>query len=90
MGSEEDRITDASQNSRRPTTRVRAVIDPTVVGLGRYIPRIQTIAEQVPLNIVVATGVHVPRCRLATSGGPALNELVGAEAPRSDGRDVHR
>ena len=28
-------------------------------GLGRYIPRIQRIAQQVELNIVVATGLYV-------------------------------
>ena len=30
----------------------------TVIGLGRYIPRIQRIAAQVDLNIIVATGVY--------------------------------
>ena len=34
------------------------IVDPTVIGLGRYIPRIQRVAEQVDLNIVVATGVY--------------------------------
>ena len=34
-------------------------MDPTVWGLGRYIPRIQRIAEQVDLNIVVAAGLYV-------------------------------
>jgi phosphotriesterase-related protein len=34
------------------------IVDPTVIGLGRYIPRIVRIAEQVDLNIVVATGVY--------------------------------
>ncbi|MCU1497074.1 MAG: phosphotriesterase [Acidimicrobiales bacterium] len=38
---------------------VRTIVDPTVVGLGRYIPRIQAVAERVPqLNIVVATGCY--------------------------------
>jgi phosphotriesterase-related protein len=38
---------------------VRTIVDPTVIGLGRYIPRIQRIAELVPdLNIVVATGCY--------------------------------
>ena len=33
---------------------MRTIVDPTVIGLGRYIPRIQRVAEQVPeLNIVV-------------------------------------
>lgn len=34
------------------------IVDPTVIGLGRYIPRIERVAEQVDLNIVVATGVY--------------------------------
>jgi phosphotriesterase-related protein len=37
---------------------VTAIVDPTVVGLGRYIPRIQRVAAQVPLHIIVATGVY--------------------------------
>ena len=40
-------------------TGVRTIVDPTVDGLGRNIPRIAAINEQVPeLNIVVATGVY--------------------------------
>jgi phosphotriesterase-related protein len=34
------------------------IVDPTVIGLGRYIPRIEQIAAQVDVNIVVATGVY--------------------------------
>ena len=34
------------------------IVDPTVIGLGRYIPRIERLAAQVDLNIVVATGVY--------------------------------
>jgi phosphotriesterase-related protein len=37
---------------------IDTIVDPTVVGLGRYIPRIAGIAAQVDLNIVVATGVY--------------------------------
>jgi phosphotriesterase-related protein len=38
---------------------VRTIVDPTVDGLGRNIPRILRINEQVPdLNILVATGVY--------------------------------
>lgn len=37
---------------------IDSIMDPTVIGLGRYIPRIQRIAEQIDLNIVVATGVY--------------------------------
>jgi phosphotriesterase-related protein len=38
---------------------VDSLVDLTVIGLGRYIPRIQAIAELVPeIHIVVATGVY--------------------------------
>lgn len=37
---------------------VDTIVDPTVIGLGRYIPRIQRVAAQTELNIVVATGVY--------------------------------
>ena len=37
---------------------VDTIVDPTVIGLGRYIPRIQRIAERTDLNIVAATGVY--------------------------------
>jgi len=38
---------------------IRTIVDPTVWGIGRYIPRIQRIAAATPLNIVVATGLYV-------------------------------
>jgi phosphotriesterase-related protein len=37
---------------------VDTIVDLTVIGLGRYIPRIAQIAEQTDINIVVATGVY--------------------------------
>jgi phosphotriesterase-related protein len=37
---------------------VDTIVDPTVVGLGRYVPRIARVNERVDLNIVVATGVY--------------------------------
>ncbi|MDT5177636.1 MAG: phosphotriesterase-related protein, partial [Mycobacterium sp.] len=36
---------------------VDTIVDLTVVGLGRYIPRIARIAAKTELNIVVATGL---------------------------------
>ncbi|WP_167107673.1 phosphotriesterase [Mycobacterium sp. DL592] len=39
-------------------TGVDTIVDPTVIGLGRYIPRIQRVAAQTDLQIVVATGVY--------------------------------
>jgi phosphotriesterase-related protein len=37
---------------------IDSIVDPTVVGLGRYIPRIQRITEQTELHILVATGLY--------------------------------
>jgi phosphotriesterase-related protein len=83
-GSEEQRVADAvTKLTELAATGVRTIVDPTVVGLGRYIPRIQQIAEQVDLNIVVATGCYtyddVPF--FFHHRGPALNEAFGAEVP---------
>jgi phosphotriesterase-related protein len=59
-GSEDERIADAVASlGALGAQGIRTIVDPTVVGLGRYIPRIQTIAERVPdLNIIVATGCY--------------------------------
>ncbi len=37
---------------------VDTIVDLTVIGLGRYIPRIERVAAQTDLQIVVATGVY--------------------------------
>ncbi|GAB19145.1 N-acylhomoserine lactonase [Gordonia effusa NBRC 100432] len=56
---EEHRVADAVAKLTEATTRgVRTIVDPTVIGLGRYIPRIQRINAQVDINIVVATGIY--------------------------------
>jgi len=56
---------------------VDTIVDPTVIGLGRYIPRIQRVAERTDLQIVVATGVYtyndVPMFFHFTGPGTALN-----------------
>jgi phosphotriesterase-related protein len=59
-GSEEARVADAARRLRALAAQgITTIVDPTVVGLGRYIPRIQRVAEQVPeLNIIVATGLY--------------------------------
>lgn len=58
-GSEDERIADAVRRLRGAyDAGVRTIVDLTVVGLGRYIPRIQRIAEQISVNLVVATGVY--------------------------------
>ena len=56
---EEVRVEDAITKLGALKARgVDTIVDPTIVGLGRYIPRIQRIAGQVDLNIIVATGVY--------------------------------
>ncbi len=56
---EEQQVADAVVNLNNLAARgIRTIVDPTVVGLGRYIPRLQRVAEQVDLNIVVATGLY--------------------------------
>ncbi len=56
---EEERLADAITKLRElKALGVDTIVDPTVVGLGRYIPRVQRIHDQVDLNIVVATGLY--------------------------------
>lgn len=56
---EEARVADAIRKLRRlKDGGIDTIVDPTVLGLGRYIPRIQRIAAEVDVNIVVATGVY--------------------------------
>ncbi len=84
-GSEDNRIDDAvAKLSELADSGVRTIVDPTVVGLGRYIPRVQKVAARVPrLNMIVATGCYtykdVPF--FFHHRGPALNEALGMEVP---------
>jgi phosphotriesterase-related protein len=56
---EELRVADAAAKlTRLKQLGVDTIVDPTVVGLGRYIPRIQRINQLVDINIVAATGVY--------------------------------
>lgn len=79
-GSEDDRIAEAAGKLAELAAHgVRTIVDPTVIGIGRYIPRIQRVAERVPeLNIVVATGCYtydsVPF--FFRHRGPGLNAAV--------------
>ena len=84
-GSEEQRIADAVTKLKAAAAQgTKSFVDPTVLGLGRYIPRIQTIAEAVPeLNIIVATGCYtydsVPK--FFHFRGPALGRALGIDVP---------
>lgn len=56
---EEERVADAIAKLRRlRELGVTTIVDPTVVGLGRYVPRVARINAEVDLNIVVATGLY--------------------------------
>jgi phosphotriesterase-related protein len=58
-GDEEKRIQDAIRRMNELYARgVRSLVDLTVIGLGRYIPRIQRIAAKTGIQIIVATGVY--------------------------------
>ena len=58
-GDEEQRVNDAiARLSELKAAGVDTIVDLTVIGLGRYIPRIQRVARQIDLNIIVATGVY--------------------------------
>jgi phosphotriesterase-related protein len=56
---EEQRVIDAVAKLTELKARgIDTIVDPTVIGLGRYLPRIQRVNEQVDINIVVATGIY--------------------------------
>jgi phosphotriesterase-related protein len=58
-GVEEKRVSDAiARLTELKDAGVDTIVDLTVIGLGRYIPRIQRIAERIDLNIIVATGIY--------------------------------
>lgn len=59
---EEVRIADAVKRLEDlKDAGVDSIVDLTVIGLGRYVPRIQRIAAQTRINIVVATGLYTYR-----------------------------
>ncbi|HXU37235.1 MAG TPA: phosphotriesterase-related protein [Blastocatellia bacterium] len=58
-GDEEKRVADAIARLNQLKARgVDSIVDLTVIGLGRYIPRIQRVAADTQINIVAATGVY--------------------------------
>ncbi len=83
-GSERERVADAvARLTALAGTGVRTIVDPTVLGLGRYIPRIQQIAAQLDLHIIVATGYYTydDLPFYFQYRGPALAAVVGSEVP---------
>jgi phosphotriesterase-related protein len=56
---EEERVADAiAKLTTLKESGVDTIVDPTVIGLGRYIPRIARINAEVDINIVAATGLY--------------------------------
>ena len=56
---EEERVNDAVTRLRDlKANGIDTIVDLTVVGLGRYIPRIQRVNAEVDINIVAATGLY--------------------------------
>jgi len=56
---EDTRVADAVAKLTALTSRgVDTIVDPTVIGLGRDIPRIQRVNSQVDINIIPATGLY--------------------------------
>ena len=58
-GDEHKRVADAvTRLNQLKSTGVDTIVDLTVIGLGRYLPRIKQIARQTKINVVVATGIY--------------------------------
>ncbi len=56
-GEEEAQVANAAARLQElKENGIDAIVDPTAMGLGRYIPRIATVAERIDLKIIVATG----------------------------------
>jgi phosphotriesterase-related protein len=56
---EEAEVAGAIEKLRHLATKgITTIVDPTVLGLGRDIPRLARVAAQVPVQIIVATGVY--------------------------------
>lgn len=57
---EEERIADAVTKLRAlKELGVDTIVDPTVVGAGRYLPRVQRVNAEVDINIIPATGLYI-------------------------------
>ncbi|MEC7828325.1 MAG: phosphotriesterase-related protein [Actinomycetota bacterium] len=58
-GEEQVRIDDAIKRlNELKDSGIDTILDPTAIGLGRYIPRIQQVAKKIDLKIVCATGLY--------------------------------
>ena len=61
-GDEDQRIEDAATRLNALAAQgVRTIVDLTVLGQGRFVPRIQRVAQRTSINIIVATGIYTFR-----------------------------
>jgi phosphotriesterase-related protein len=59
-GDEDQRVEDAiARLNTLKANGIDTIVDLTVMGNGRYIPRIQQIAAETDINIIVATGLYI-------------------------------
>jgi phosphotriesterase-related protein len=59
-GDEKGRVQDAVRQLQALKSHgIDSLVDMTILGLGRHIPRIQRIASRVELNILIATGIYI-------------------------------
>jgi phosphotriesterase-related protein len=59
LGDEDQRVEQAAARLNQLAAQgVRTIVDLTVIGQGRFIPRIQRVAEQTSINIIAATGLY--------------------------------
>src|SRR5258708_20667095 len=58
-GGEENRVANAvTRLNELKSKGADTIVDLTVIGLGRYLPRIKQIAQQTEINIIVAAGIY--------------------------------
>jgi phosphotriesterase-related protein len=82
-GDEAKREGDAIQRLNELKSRgVDSIVDLTVIGMGRYIPRIARVAAATDINIVVATGVYT------YNDVPMYFHFTGPEGVLGDGEPM--
>lgn len=60
---------------------IDTIVDPTVLGLGRNIPRLQRIADRIGVKIIVATGVYTYDSLPFPYGMTGPGTMLGGEEP---------
>jgi predicted metal-dependent phosphotriesterase family hydrolase len=76
-GDEESQVSGAVARLRALKERgIDTIVDPAVIGLGRYLPRIQQINEQADINIRPATDDVLPALRERGVTEEQINTMV--------------